>query len=94
MLNMIFECLIVAVFVASETLGNTLLYLLAVFEKYGMDLKKRTVVNQLVRSICIITILDNLICMPIIVARMTGTPLGRTIYFPLSDHNILNFFML
>ena len=73
---MIFKILVVIAFAAMEIVGNALLFLLAVFEKYGMDSKKRTIVNQLVSSICFMTILDNVIFMPIFVVRLAYTPIG------------------
>ena len=39
-------------FVLIETLGNFLLFCMIVYEKFGMDSKKRTLTNQLLSSIC------------------------------------------
>jgi len=74
--DMIFEALVVTAFAAMEIVGNAFLFLLAVFEKYGMDSKKRTIVNQLVSSVCFLTILDNVLCVPVLVMRLAYTPQG------------------
>ena len=39
-------------FVLIQTLGNFLLFCMIVYEKFGMDSKKRTLTNQLLSSIC------------------------------------------
>ena len=40
------------IFVLLLTIGNFFLFLMIIYEKYGMDSPKRTVTNQLLSSIC------------------------------------------
>ena len=50
-------------FLIFETIGNFLLFCIIIYEKYGMDSKKRTVTNQLLSSICVNNIVFNCIFM-------------------------------
>ena len=50
-------------FIIFETIGNFLLFCIIIYEKYGMDSKKRTVTNQLLSSICVNNIVFNCIFM-------------------------------
>ena len=52
-------------FLIVEILGNFLLLSMITYEKYGMDPQKRTVTNQLLSSICIGFMIQNVIAMPI-----------------------------
>ena len=54
----------VTFFVLLEIFGNFLLISMILYEKYGIDPKKRTVNNQLLSSICWIIILFNMSIMP------------------------------
>ena len=56
----------VFLFLIVEILGNFLLLSMIIYEKYGMDSKKRTVTNQLLSSICVSFIIHNVIAMPIV----------------------------
>ena len=49
-----------------ETLGNFLLLCIVWYEKYGMDSKKRTISNQLLSRMIIVSILFNIFIMPLI----------------------------
>ena len=58
--------LYVFLFLIVEIPGNLLLFSMICYEKYGMDSQKRTVTNKLLTSICIISLLQNVIVMPIL----------------------------
>ena len=49
------------IYVTLETIGNFLLFCMIMYEKFGMDPKKRTINNQLLSSICAVNIVYNLI---------------------------------
>ena len=49
-----------------ETLGNFLYFCIVWYEKYGMDSKKRTISNQLLSRMIIVSILFNIFIMPLI----------------------------
>ena len=53
-------------FLILETLGNYLLFCIVWYEKYGMDSKKRTISNQLLSRMIIVSILFNIFMMPLI----------------------------
>ena len=55
----------VFLFLIVEILGNFLLLSMITYEKYGMDSQKRTVTNQLLSSICISFMIQNVVAMPI-----------------------------
>ena len=48
-----------------ETLGNFLLLCMVLYEKYGMDSKKRTVTNMLLSRIIFVQILSNIFIIPL-----------------------------
>ena len=58
--------LYVFLFLIVEIPGNLLLLSMICYEKYGMDSQKRTVTNKLLTSICVISLLQNVIVMPIL----------------------------
>ena len=58
--------LYVFLFFVVEIPGNLLLLSMICYEKYGMDSQKRTVTNKLLTSICVISVLQNVIVMPIL----------------------------
>ena len=64
----------VFLFLIVEILGNFLLLSMIVYEKYGMDSQKRTVTNQLLSSICVSLIIQNVIAMPIIMLHRIYHP--------------------
>ena len=55
----------VFLFLIVEILGNFLLLSMIIYEKYGMDSQKRTVTNQLLSSICVSFMMQNVIALPI-----------------------------
>ena len=55
----------VFLFLIVEILGNFLLLSMIIYEKYGMDSQKRTVTNQLLSSICVSFMMQNVIAVPI-----------------------------
>jgi hypothetical protein len=57
--------LYVFLFLIVEIPGNLLLFAIISYEKYGMDSQKRTVINQLLSSVCISFIIQNVIVVPI-----------------------------
>ena len=48
-----------------ETLGNYLLFCMVLYEKFGMDSKKRTITNQLLSRMILALIFFNIFIMPI-----------------------------
>ena len=58
------------------TLGNGLLYAVHVYEKYGVDSKRRTVTNMLMSQICAAFMIQNLTAMPMLIYYITYPPLG------------------
>ena len=48
-----------------ETLGNYLLFCMVLYEKFGMDSKKRTITNQLLSRMILALIFFNIFFMPI-----------------------------
>ena len=61
-------------FLIVEIPGNFLLLSMIIYEKYGMDSQKRTVTNQLLSSICVSLIIQNVIAMPIIMLHRIYHP--------------------
>ena len=57
-------CIIIAIVV--EIVGNGLLILVLVYEKFTMDPQKRTIINQLVSHVCLWLLLHNIIGIPIL----------------------------
>ena len=56
-------CITIAVLI--EIVGNGLLILVIVYERFTMDPQKRTVINQLVSIACFIFVIQNIIGVPI-----------------------------
>ena len=50
-----------------ETLGNGLLYGIFLYEKYGVDSMRRTIVNMLYSQICLIYIFSNIFAFPFVI---------------------------
>ena len=69
-------CIVIAVLI--EIIGNGLLILVIVYEKFTMDPQKRTVINQLVSIACFIFLIQNIIGVPImtyiIIVKDAGMP--------------------
>ena len=57
--------LFVILLIILETLGNFLLLCMIIYEKYGMDSKKRTITNMLLSRMIFVQILCNLFIMPL-----------------------------
>ena len=49
------------VWLTYEFLSNTLLGFVIMFEKYGGDPLKRSIINQLITQLCFVTILNNIV---------------------------------
>ena len=57
-------CIIIALVI--ELVGNGLLILVLVYEKFTMDPQKRTIINQLVSHVCLWLLIHNIIGIPIL----------------------------
>ena len=57
--------LLVILLIILETLGNFLLLCMIIYEKYGMDSKKRTITNMLLSRMIFVQILCNIFIMPL-----------------------------
>ena len=57
--------LLVILLIILETLGNFLLLCMILYEKYGMDSKKRTITNMLLSRMIFLQILFNIFFMPL-----------------------------
>ena len=55
----------VMLFIILELLGNCLLSFIVIYEKHGLPSLKRTIINQLVSSMCVVMIVNNLVVMPL-----------------------------
>ena len=60
-----------------ETLGNTLMVSIILYEKRGVDLLKQTITNQLLSSMCLMMILFNLIVMPLNLLNIIFVPKSK-----------------
>ena len=56
-------CIVLAIII--EIVGNGLLILVIVYEKFTMDPQKRTVINQLVTIACFFFLIQNIFGVPI-----------------------------
>ena len=56
-------CIVLAIVI--EIIGNGLLVLVIVYEKFTMDPQKRTVINQLVTIACFFFLIQNIFGVPI-----------------------------
>ena len=78
-------------FLIAETLGTFLLICMIIYEKYGMDPKKRTVSNQLLSNNCIMWIVHNLLVMPIFTAQQIFGPEGNfSVFMSIFSHTDKN----
>jgi hypothetical protein len=64
----------VATTVSVEVIGNGLLYIIIMYEKFGMDPQKRTAINQLLSKVCWMLIMTNLTIFPFMVMRTLFGP--------------------
>ena len=60
----IFLCVLALIML--ETIGNFLLFCMILYEKYGMDPKKRTISNQLLSRTIYVQIFCNIFIMPLV----------------------------
>ena len=67
----IFIGLGITLFILIEVIGNGSLLTMIIYEKYGMDIKKRTVNNQLLSSLCKGSVFCNVLEYPFIWARIS-----------------------
>jgi hypothetical protein len=75
----VFVAICAAVTVAVEVIGNGLLAIVIMYEKFGMDPQKRTTINQLVSKVCWILIMTNLAIFPFMVVRTLFGPQSELI---------------
>ena len=61
----------IILFILIEVIGNGSLLTMIIYEKYGMDIKKRTVNNQLLSSLCKGSVFCNVLEYPFIWARIS-----------------------
>jgi hypothetical protein len=59
---------------AVEIIGNGLLVVIIMYEKFGMDPQKRTTINQLLSKVCWMLIMTNLMVFPAVVMRTLFGP--------------------
>jgi hypothetical protein len=64
----------VAITAAVEVIGNGLLVVIIMYEKFGMDPQKRTTINQLLSKVCWMLIVTNLMIFPFRVIRTLFGP--------------------
>lgn len=62
-----------------EIFGNVALFAIIIYEKYGMDPKKRNVTNQLTSTLCKIGIFENLCLLPFLPYRFFVGPVNTII---------------
>ena len=67
-------CLITSII---EVIGNGLLFLVIIYEKFVQDPKKRTVINQLISQLCGWLILHNLIGAPLLTNAIIKNDVGK-----------------
>ena len=67
----------VALLVLQFTYGNFMMVAMILFEKYGMDPKKRTAVNQIVTACCYTVILGYFMPSPLLAWRFLVGPVGK-----------------
>ena len=72
-------CIIIAIVI--EIIGNGLLILVIVYERFTMDPQKRTVINQLVSIACLIFIIHNIIGVPIMTYILLVNDGGKHSFF-------------
>ena len=67
----IFIVIGITLFILIEVIGNGSLLTMIIYEKYGMDIKKRTVNNQLLSSLCKGSVFCNVCIYPFIWTRVS-----------------------
>ena len=71
----------IAIAIVISILGNGLLSLIIVYEKYTMDPQKRTVINQLVSHACQLLLIHNFVGIPLMTYVIIVDDAGKS--FPL-----------
>jgi hypothetical protein len=88
----------VAITAAVEIIGNGLLVVIIMYEKFGMDPQKRTTINQLLSKVCCMLIMTNLTIFPFMVFRTLFGPhselVGSCIYHAMSFSRAYHVFTL
>jgi len=83
-------CIVLATVI--EIIGNGLLALVIVYEKFTMDPQKRTVINQLVTIACFIFLIQNIFGVPIMTYIIIVKDAGKIDFSIVMEHNyIFNF---
>jgi hypothetical protein len=86
--NPVYMTCCVSITAAVEIIGNGLLVVIIMYEKFGMDPQKRTTINQLLSKICWMLIMTNLTVFPFTVIRTLVGPhselVGSWIYHAMS----------
>ena len=59
-----FTIFVVCLGISTGTVGNGLLYGIVLYEKFGVDSKRRTIVNMLWSQLCLSYILSNTLGLP------------------------------
>ena len=70
-------CIAIAIFIS--ILGNGLLSLIIIYEKYTMDPQKRTVINQLVSHACQLLLIHNFVGIPLMTYVIIVDDIGKTL---------------
>ena len=78
----------VAIAIIISILGNGLLSLIIIYEKYTMDPQKRTVINQLVSHACQLLLIHNFVGIPLMTYVIIVDDAGKS--FPLIINIFLN----
>ena len=78
----------IAIAIVISILGNGLLSLIIVYEKYTMDPQKRTVINQLVSHACQLLLIHNFVGIPLMTYVIIVDDAGKS--FPLIINIFLN----
>ena len=79
-------CISIAIIIS--ILGNGLLSLIIVYEKFTMDPQKRTVINQLVSHACQLLLIHNFVGIPLMTYVIIVDDAGKS--FPLIINIFLN----
>ena len=88
-LTPIIKAFYVLMFLLAETIGNFLLFSLIIYEKYGMDSKKRTLTNQLLSSICGCRMMYNIFISPIVtIQHVFGHPYSKELCYFLKNFKL------
>jgi hypothetical protein len=94
----VYVAICVTITVAVELIGNGLLAIVIMYEKFGMDSQKRTTINQLVSKVCWISMMTNLTVFPFVVIQTLFGPQSQLVGYWLITgttlHILANMFTL